>query len=55
MTFDEFMEKMLATFPEGSVSTDSEGQLVVYTNLHTYMKDGKELVKSLDQETTDGT
>jgi hypothetical protein len=39
MTFDEFMEKMLAAFPQAMVETDNDGQLVIYTNLTE--KDGQ--------------
>jgi hypothetical protein len=33
MQFDEFMVKMLAAFPEAEVDEDSNGQLIVHTNL----------------------
>ena len=33
MTFDEFMDKMLTAFPDATVGTDNDGQLVIYTGL----------------------
>lgn len=33
MTFDEFMSKVVATFPNADVGEDNEGQLVIYTGL----------------------
>lgn len=33
MRFDEFMEKMLAAFPNAQVEEDNNGQLVIYTGL----------------------
>ncbi len=33
MDMPEFMNKMLAAFPEATVDQDNDGQLVIYTNL----------------------
>ncbi len=39
MTDNEFMQKVLAAFPNAEVGDDNEGQLVIYTNL-CYDADG---------------
>lgn len=31
--FDEFMQRMVAAFPDAVVETDEDGQLVIHTNL----------------------
>lgn len=33
MTFDEFMQRMLSAFPEATVGSDNDGQLIIHTNL----------------------
>lgn len=33
MTITEFMDKMLAAFPDATVESDNDGQLVIYTGL----------------------
>lgn len=42
MTFDEFMELVLKDFPNAHVGEDSDGQLVIYTNLKETL-DGSEI------------
>lgn len=55
MTFDEFMRKMLDTFPAAEVGEDFDGQLIVYTGLRTMtsndnpsIPEGEEFVVRLD-------
>ncbi len=33
LTFEEVREKMLRVFPNASLETDNDGQLIVYTDL----------------------
>ena len=52
MKFDEFMNTVLASFPNAEVDFDNEGQLIIYTGLRIASDDTVYRMDDITLETT---